>query len=188
VGSSICLVDAVGGSIYLAKDHLRSDYRFKHPGGIVVSLLSIRQSHPNGFFMVLKMHQFKRVLIVDDDAASLFLARLTLEDMQVAREVVSLQSAGEALHLLRSNCMNEQASGQECPDLILLDINMPIMDGFEFLECLSALGQQSLINRVVVALTSSNSPRDRERMQGYGVLHFIVKPLTEEKILELWAT
>ncbi len=135
--------------------------------------------------MVLKEHHFQRVLIIDDDAASLFLARLTLEDMQVAREVVSVQSAGEALHLLRSKCINEQGNGEECPDLILLDINMPIMDGFDFLECLKALGQQSLFNRVVVALSSYISPKVRERMQVYGVLHFIVKPLTEGKILEL---
>jgi CheY-like chemotaxis protein len=135
--------------------------------------------------MVLKEHHFKRVLIIDDDAASLFLARLILEDMQVAQEVVPLQSAGEALRLLRSNCMNKQANGEECPDLILLDINMPIMDGFDFLECLKALSQQVLINRIIVALSSSNSPKDRECMQGYGVLHFIVKPLTEGKILEL---
>jgi CheY-like chemotaxis protein len=134
--------------------------------------------------MVEKKHQFQQVLIIDDDFSSLYLARMVLEEMHIAQNIIYLQSAGEGLRLLRQTCFGEQATGV-CPDLILLDINMPQMDGFDFLQYLVALGQQSLISRVVVALSSSNTAKDRQRMESYGVWHYMEKPITEEKILEL---
>ncbi len=140
---------------------------------------------PGYFFMVQKAHQYRQILIIDDDPASLFLARMTLEDMQIARKINPVQSAGEGLHYLRTNCLNGQSDQENCPDLILLDINMPGMDGFDFLDCLTALGQQELISRVVVALTSSSAAKDRERMQSYGVQDYLVKPITEEEIRHL---
>jgi CheY-like chemotaxis protein len=134
--------------------------------------------------MVLNKERFRQVLVIDDDFSSLFLAQLTLEDMQVAGKVIPLQSAEAGLTLLKENCLSDPDKGS-CPDLILLDINMPVMDGFDFLEELQRLGQQNLIDRVIVALTSSNSPKDRQRMQTYGVQHFVVKPITEEKVTEI---
>jgi CheY-like chemotaxis protein len=134
--------------------------------------------------MVQIQYRFQQVLIIDDDFSSLFLARLTLEDMGIAEKVVPLQNAQAGLDLLRQTCYGEQATGS-CPDLILLDINMPGMDGFDFLDCLRAVGQESLINRVVVALTSSSAAKDRQLMNSYGVRHFLVKPLTEDKVREL---
>ncbi len=135
--------------------------------------------------MVLKAYAFQQVLIIDDDPSSLFLARMTLEEMQIAQEIKPVKSAGEGLSFLRTNCINGQGESENCPDLILLDINMPGMDGFDFLDCLKALGQQDLISRVVVALTSSDAAKDRVRMQTYGVRHFMVKPLIEEDIRQL---
>ena len=135
------------------------------------------------FFMMQKDIQLRQVLVIDDDFTSLFLARLTLEDMHIARKVTTWQSAEEGLQFLTDNCLGD-ASQESCPDLILLDINMPVMNGFEFLEQLKNMGQQKLISRVVVALTSSNSTQDREMMQAYVVRHFLVKPITEEKVWE----
>ncbi len=132
----------------------------------------------------MNKERFRQVLVIDDDFSSLFLAQLTLKDMQVAGKVTALQSAEAGLTFLKENCLPDPDK-DSCPDLILLDINMPVMDGFDFLEELQRLGQQNLIRRVIVALTSSNSPIDRQRMQAYGVRHFVVKPLTEEKVTEL---
>lgn len=134
--------------------------------------------------MVLNKERFRQVLVIDDDFSSLFLAQLTLKDMQVAGKVTALQSAEAGLTFLKENCLPDPDK-DSCPDLILLDINMPGMDGFEFLDALEMMGKKHMIRKVVVVLTSSSYPRDQEKMHAYGVRGFINKPVTEEKIMEL---
>ena len=130
---------------------------------------------------------FNRVLVLDDDPASLYLARLTLEDINLAQEVATFHTAVGALEFITAYCFDERAAEENCPDLILLDVNMPGMDGFSFLEQLQFLCRQQLFHKVVVVLTSSDNPRDQDRMKSYGVRGFIVKPLTEEKVMHLVA-
>jgi CheY-like chemotaxis protein len=130
---------------------------------------------------------FNRVLILDDDPASLYLARLMMKEAGIAEDIVTFQTAKEGLEFIKAHCLDDHAAKEECPDLILLDINMPGMDGFDFLDALEILGKKHLIRKVVVVLTSSDYPRDQEKMQSYGVRSFIVKPITEEKIMELGA-
>jgi CheY-like chemotaxis protein len=130
---------------------------------------------------------FNRILILDDDPASQYLARLTMEETGLAEEIDTFPTAKEGLDFVRAHCLDEHAAHEDCPDLILLDINMPAMDGFDFLDALEMLGKNHLIRKVVVVLTSSDFPRDKEKMQAYGVRSFIVKPLTEEKVMKLVA-
>lgn len=126
---------------------------------------------------------FNRILIIDDDPASTFLAKLTIEDMEVAEEVATLHSALEALDFVCQRCMNEHAARADCPDLILLDINMPVLDGFGFLDALQQLGQHNIIHTLIVVLTSSSYPKDQQKMLTYGVRGYLTKPITEEKIM-----
>jgi CheY-like chemotaxis protein len=130
---------------------------------------------------------FNRVLIIDDDRASLYLARITLEETGIATEVAPVQTSKEGLDFIKARCMDQHAAPEDCPDLVLLDINMPGMDGFDFLDALKLLGQKHLIRKVVVVLTSSSNPRDLEQMLAFGVRGFITKPITEEKIMQLVA-
>ncbi len=130
---------------------------------------------------------FNRVLVLDDDPTCLYLARLTLEEMNIAQEVDTFRTAVNALEFITTRCLDEYAAKDYCPDLILLDINMPGMDGFDFLEQLELLGRQHVMRRVVVGITSSANPRDQDMMQSFGVRGFIVKPLTEEKVMQLVA-
>lgn len=89
----------------------------------------------------------------------------------------SAQTGKEAIELLDKL----HSEGKSLPDLILLDVFMPIMDGFGFLEAYSKKDYPKGHVKII-ALTSSHDPRDMERMKQYGVMEYMTKPLEEGKI------
>ncbi|MGI4734428.1 MAG: response regulator [Janthinobacterium lividum] len=121
------------------------------------------------------------ILLVDDDYTTSFLNTKLLQRLDAAEHVLTAGNGREALDVLRTHC---QAPTPRCPALILLDIHMPVMDGFEFLEAYQHLppAQQG---HVIVMLTTSVSPRDVARVQGLPVAAFLPKPLTAEKVTQL---
>lgn len=123
----------------------------------------------------------QRVLIIDDSDADLLYTRIVLERCGVAREVVTLESAREALALLAGE-------GGVPFSLVLLDINMPGMTGFEFLHALQALPAAQAQAQAVVMLTSSPDPADRERAMSHALVKgYVVKPIDREAALALQA-
>ncbi|GAB4412689.1 MAG: hypothetical protein OHK0039_18890 [Bacteroidia bacterium] len=91
----------------------------------------------------------------------------------------------DALQYLRAQLSQRTEPGAHKPNLILLDINMPVMDGFEFLEAWQKIDFSGKDQVRIVMLTSSSNPRDLEAARNYGVDGFINKPLTREKIISL---
>ena len=132
-----------------------------------------------------KKKAFNRVLIVDDDHTSVYLTKIVLEDMHIAEQVLIAHNGLEGIEKVKGCCLNEHAANDECPDLILLDINMPIMDGFEVLNQLRQIGQTNLIEAKVIVLTTSSNPNDVEKMKAFGVKDYLQKPVTEDKIISL---
>ena len=125
------------------------------------------------------MHHFNKVLLVDDDAATNFLAELALSNLSIAGEIQVASDGLVACELLKQN---------SCPDIIFLDIRMPRMDGFDFLE---SLNEMNICKHVkIVMLTSSTRPEDKARALSYNaVIEYIEKPLTEDiiqKIADTW--
>lgn len=115
--------------------------------------------------------KFNRILIVDDSDADLLYSSLVVERAAISEAVHAVGSAAEALELL-------QDSAALKVDLVLLDINMPEMDGFEFLEAYARLGLSLTERSVVVMLTSSPDPRDRERaFASPHVKGYVTKPI-----------
>lgn len=110
------------------------------------------------------------VLLIDDDPISNLLAQIKLRQLGI-KSVTSVENGLRALNHLQS----------KKPDLILLDINMPTMDGFEFLN---ANEKYNLCPETpIVMLTSSVRSRDRNRaLQYLSVIEYIEKPLTTLKI------
>jgi CheY-like chemotaxis protein len=121
------------------------------------------------------------VLLVDDDDATNFVNTRLLKRLNVCEEVIVALNGQRALELLHSRCIAKQGA---CPPLVLLDVNMPVMNGFEFLE---AFMQQepSRETMVIVLLTSSQLDEDMVRAQHLPVADFLNKPLTREKISEV---
>ena len=127
------------------------------------------------------MSQGKCILIVDDDETTLMLTRIFLESMSL-NDVHSSSNGQEALDFITENCLPPPASHKNCPDVVLLDLNMPVMDGYEFLEEFNKIEALKKQNIRIVVVSSSDSKRDREKTAQFNVAGYLVKPLTEEKL------
>lgn len=127
------------------------------------------------------MEQLNKVLIVDDDTVARFLVQRILIRKNVSKQILTASNGEEALKVINQNC-----SGDTCPELIFLDINMPIMDGFEFLEVFQRSDYSNLPIKIVL-LTSSFNPKDVERAKNYPVAAHLLKPLTEANLSNIIA-
>jgi CheY-like chemotaxis protein len=113
----------------------------------------------------------RRIMLIDDYESDLLFTRLMLERCDQQYEVVEYDSAQEALQYLQSHPGHGIS-------VILLDINMPGMNGFEFLQAYEMLAATKQAEAVVVMLTSSPDPRDRARAESFGsVRGYITKPI-----------
>ena len=115
------------------------------------------------------------ILLIDDDEPTNFLNKLTLEQSGCAQQIRIAQSGHEALDYLRESPVR--------PDLIFLDINMPAMDGWEFLERYRGLPPARKADIVLIMLTTSLNPDDEKRTRSIPeVAGFENKPLTQGQL------
>lgn len=125
------------------------------------------------------MPKLARILLVDDDQTTNYLNQLLLKRLDVAEQLQVALNGQEALNAL-------QTEAPEAPDLeptlVFLDVKMPVMDGFEFLEAYDQLPAARRSGVVIVMLTTSLHPQDLERVQQLRIGGFLNKPLTREKV------
>ena len=128
------------------------------------------------------MQKLTCALLVDDDQTTNFLNQLLLKRLGVTEKLLIAINGQEALDLLQIHC---QDASDECPVLILLDVKMPVMDGFAFLEAYDKLQLPQKKAIIIVMLTTSLHPQDVERVKKLNIAGFLNKPLTEAKINEI---
>jgi CheY-like chemotaxis protein len=85
----------------------------------------------------------------------------------------------DGLDIIKERIKNNKS----CPALIFLDINMPVMDGFEFLERFRRLNFPDKEKAIIVMLTTSTHIEDMDRLRSFGNSELIDKPLNQEKLL-----
>ena len=122
-------------------------------------------------------------LLVDDDDTTNFLNQALLRRMAVTDTVRVAGNGQEALNLLRTHCT--PAAVPTCPALILLDMKMPLMNGFEFLQAYAQRPSTENPDVVIIMLTTSLNPKDVDQMQHLPIDGYLTKPLTRDKITQV---
>ncbi len=128
------------------------------------------------------MEKLNTVLIVDDDFINNFLTERIIKKMDIANNIKVLMNGHEGMTYLKETCLYDT---KQCPELIFLDINMPVMDGFDFIEAFEHLPLAH--KSKIVILTTSRHNSDIEKISALGDFEMVNKPLTQEKLLDCLA-
>ena len=114
-----------------------------------------------------------KVLLVEDDETTNFISKLILKNAGFD-DIYEVLNGKEAYEHIEKNC----------PDIIFLDINMPVMNGWEFLDEKKAKASCKKVK--IAMLTSSTRHEDKEKAENYPcVIAYFEKPLTREKVEEI---
>ncbi len=123
--------------------------------------------------------KYKKVLVIDDNEVDIFVAEKSVRETSFAETIVSKMSAQAGLDYLKSM----ESTPEELPAIIFLDIIMPVMDGFGFLDEFDKLSDEIHKNCKVILLSTSESFNDLNRAnKNKYVRKFLTKPLLKEAL------
>lgn len=128
------------------------------------------------------MNKIEKLCLVDDDTLFQFLTQRVIEETDLVNKVEVFSNGLQAINYLKFAAENPE----ELPNVILLDLNMPVLDGWGFLDEFAKLTPH--INKKIVTyiVSSSNDPNDVRRSKTIeSVKDFIIKPITKEKFIEM---
>lgn len=126
------------------------------------------------------------IVYADDDPEDRMLAQEAFEENNFANQVVYVEDGEELISYLKNEGKYHDKQAYPSPSLILLDLNMPKMDGREALEAIKTDSKLRLIP--VVILTTSSAEEDIIRSYDLGVSSFITKPVTFKSLVETIST
>jgi CheY-like chemotaxis protein len=122
----------------------------------------------------------RRIAIVDDDSIFQFTTKVKIEKLGLADEIQIYNDGEEMYKLLDSSDI------AELPSIILLDINMPISDGWDFLEMYDTIGDDKKEKIKIYMLSSSINPVDVEKANAHPrIIKYITKPIRDEVLEEI---
>ena len=123
-------------------------------------------------------YRFQKVLLVDDNEIDNFINERILNSSFFAKEVIVKNSADAAMAFLKNHPGNAAA---DLPRLIFLDLNMPVKDGFAFLDEYNSLNNEIKKSCSIIVLSASISPEDINRAStNPHVIKYLNKPLSEK--------
>lgn len=124
-------------------------------------------------------YKYKKVMVIDDNEIDLYIAEMLMATAGFAEKVVCVSSAKEALAHLKALSTDPD----ELPQFIFLDINMPEMTGFDFLNEYQFLAENIKKRCIIMMLTTSLDEDDRKKAEhNQFVRRFLNKPLDRDKL------
>lgn len=126
------------------------------------------------------------ILIAEDDEDDIFLINEAFEESKLSNQVVFVNNGIELLDYLRRENEYSDENKYPKPDIILLDLNMPKMDGREALKIMKS--DPEIRSIPVTVLTTSKADADIIESYNLGVNSYITKPVTFEKLVEITST
>ena len=114
------------------------------------------------------------LLIIDDDSICSFINTRVAQTSGAFEQITSVHNGKDALDFLEDVC----AGTTPAPDVILLDLNMPLISGFDFIEGFRKLPIPNKEKIDIVILTSSDQQSDMQHARDLGINHYLLKPLT----------
>jgi len=128
------------------------------------------------------------ILCVDDDPITLMLCKMVISRAGFATEIATAQNGEEAINYFDELKLNNLGTEiNRYPEMIFLDLNMPVMGGWEFLDHFSQSEYADIFKKTkVLVLSSTIDPRDIEKSKTYPmVIDFLSKPITKEMLEDL---
>ncbi|WP_396151231.1 response regulator [Flavobacterium sp.] len=129
----------------------------------------------------------KTILCVDDDPITLMLCKKVIKKAEFSEDVMFANNGQEAYELFQSLVSKKNKSEEfQLPQLIFLDLNMPVMNGWEFLDLFKNTISNEFSQTKVIILSSTIDPADYNKAKQYDVVsHFLSKPITVEMLENL---
>lgn len=122
------------------------------------------------------------IALVDDDKIFQLTASKTIKAAQLTDKILQFENGEEALDFLKIHA----GESDQLPDYIFLDINMPYVDGWMFMEDYAGLKQKLSKPIMIYMVSSSIDPTDMNRAKALAdVREYVIKPVTREKFIEL---
>ncbi len=132
--------------------------------------------------------KYNTVMLIDDNEIDNLINQKIIEAANICETIFTHSGAKSAIEFLRNleKINDAEIIKQVLPQIIFLDIDMPLMDGFQFLDQFAKLSEDTKTQCKVIILTSSINPQDANKSKNYAyVKRYINKPLTQENLLSL---
>ncbi len=126
------------------------------------------------------------VMLIDDNEIDNLINHKMVESVGIAEKIYVHTGAKSGIEFLKNIEKLPEYADKILPDLIFLDIDMPLMDGFQFLDLFSKLSEATRAKCKIVMLTSSINPQDISKLKNYDcVVKYLNKPLTAKSLTAL---
>jgi CheY-like chemotaxis protein len=124
---------------------------------------------------------FQKVLIIDDDSVDRWIMRKSMNKINFSKEILEAENGADGLKMI-----TDHSNGVLLPELIFLDVNMPVLDGFGFLDVFEQLSREYKKRCRIAVVSANESEKEKKHALKYeSVIGYFEKPLKEEVLFQL---